>query len=249
MGAPQQPGPPLRPASGPGRCPGWRSAAPIWPGSTATRHGQVSSSNSRCSPWASCSPLGVPAPALTLTVGSWSSLATMPRVRASTAAAWAGSSPASRLRKRASSPARIGLAPLVQGGDQRGHLTLGRHVQVALDLLGHDGLGPGNLLTAAGHGDGGRRGEVVHVQQGHARQGPDGRVDVPGHGDVDDQQRPSLPGRQHRLQVGGHQQDVRRARWRPAGRRPGPGRSAGRTTRWPGLRSGPPAGWPGSTSG
>ena len=57
-------GPPPRPATGPARCPGWRSAALPAPAVGPTVGGQVSRSNSCRRPWASCSPVGRAGPGL-----------------------------------------------------------------------------------------------------------------------------------------------------------------------------------------
>ena len=74
---------------------------------------------------ASCSPRAVPAASLSCTVGSWSSLATMPRVSASTASRCRSSSPASRTRKRSSSAGADALRPgLPERGHERRHLPL-----------------------------------------------------------------------------------------------------------------------------
>ncbi len=68
---------------------------------------------------------GVPAASLRPTVGWCSSLATSPRVSASTASSWRG-----RGRRAAPEPVELGaahvLGPLAQGDDQRRHLAGGR---------------------------------------------------------------------------------------------------------------------------
>ena len=110
---------------------------------------QVSSSNSRRRPCASCSPpgragsgfdvdgrfveqLGHDAP------GQGVDGRHLGRIEAGQAVA-----------KTAQLPGADGLAPLVQGRDQGCHLTLGRPVEIALDLLGDDGLRPRGLPGGA----------------------------------------------------------------------------------------------------